>query len=151
MSLPFALTALIAEKRPLCRAALVALLVNDGYGCYQAANLSSALGYINQFTKLSVLLIDLEMPGWFSMTREAVRLHDPLIIAMEGGEVVSETEDFKQSGIHVCLKKPIVYNHVRMAIRQNIAGQKPNTEEGKLSLVNTALLIGLTNHWPSRN
>ena len=68
----------------------------------------------------SAALADLEMQGWRSIVRHAVRTHGALVIAMEGNHPISEMHDLKQRGIRVCLKKPIIYDDIRRAIRRNI-------------------------------
>ena len=58
------LTVAVAERYPISRAALAALLSNNGYRLFQADSVSSAaIPHINSVGDLAVLLADLDMPG----------------------------------------------------------------------------------------
>ena len=139
----------LVEKYPLARAALARLLKDDGYEVYQAQNRQTAIKYTQALEDISVLLVDLEMAGWRSVVRKAVRKHNAFVIAMEGERAVSGTQHFKRRGIHVCLKKPIIYDAVRMAIRQKSKKVLPTQQ--KHTLVSAAQFIRSGSHWPSRN
>ena len=141
------LKVIVAEKYIVARAALAALLKDDGYEVYRAKNRQTAIRYIERVDRVSVLLADLEMAGWRSVVKYAVRIHNAFVVAMAGDQAVSEMNYLSRCGIHVCLKKPIIYDAVRMAINQKISWPAP----GKLISVSTAQLIRSGSHWPSRN
>jgi CheY-like chemotaxis protein len=129
------LAVIVAEKDPIVRAALAALLSHDGYRVFQAESLQAAIARINSMDDLAVLLADLDMPGWRTVVRQAVKTGRALVIAMEGDHPVSDAGDLTERGIRVRLKKPIVYAEVQQAIRKNpgargSAGLTP--EEGEL-------------------
>jgi DNA-binding NtrC family response regulator len=115
------LNVIVAEKYPLARAALAALLTQDGYQAFQAENSKTAISYINQLENLAVLLADLEMPGWRSIVRHATRTTGALVIGMEGNQPISEMYNLAQRGIRLCVQKPIDYAAILAAIREKIA------------------------------
>ena len=115
------LTVIVAEHYPVACASLADLLTYDGYRVFQADNVKAALSFINRVDDLAVLLADLDMTGWRSIVRHTVRTTDALVIAMEGNQPISAMYDLKERGIQVCLPKPIVYNDLRAAIRENVA------------------------------
>jgi DNA-binding response OmpR family regulator len=122
------LTVIVAEKYPIARAALAALLTYDGYRVFQAEDLKAAMFCItNSVDDLAVLLVDLDMLGWRSIVRHAVKTTRALVIAMEGNQPLSAINDWKERGIRVCLRKPIIYEDLRAAIRENI--EVSNTSE----------------------
>jgi CheY-like chemotaxis protein len=84
---------IVAENYPIARASLADLLSYDGYKVFQAENVKAALSCINKVDDLSVLLADLDMFGWRSIIRHAVRTTDALVIAMEGDYPFSKIYD----------------------------------------------------------
>jgi DNA-binding NtrC family response regulator len=117
---------LIAEKHPMARAALAALLRQDGYEVYQAENLRTATSAINQIDRLAVLLVDLEMPEWRSIVRHAVKTADVLVIGMEGNHPISKMYDLGARGIRYCFQKPIEYSQLRNAVKNCVRGGGPS-------------------------
>lgn len=145
------LKVVLAEKYSAARDALAALLEDNGCELYEAENQQTAIRYIQRLETVSVLLVDLEMAGWRSIVSQAVRRHNAFVIAIEGDQAVFEMEHFKRCGIHVYLKKPIIYDAILMAIRQKITGEKVLPEQQKLTLLNAAQFIRSRSQWPSRN
>ncbi len=115
-----ALTVLVAEKHPIARAAIAALLRQAGYEAYQAENLQTAISYMSQIERLAVLLVDLEMPGWRSIVRHAMKTTGVLVLGMEGNHPIAEMYDLAQRGIRLCLQKPIEFDELRDAIKRHI-------------------------------
>jgi DNA-binding NtrC family response regulator len=115
------LNVIVAEKYPIARAALAALLTQDGYQAFQAENSKTAISYINQLENLAVILADLEMPGWRSIVRHAATTTSALVIGMEGNQPISEMYNLTQRGIRLCVQKPIDYAAILTAIRGKIA------------------------------
>jgi DNA-binding NtrC family response regulator len=114
------LTVIVAEKYPIARAALAALLSYDGYRVFQAENLNAAISRINAVQDVAVLLADLDMPGWRTIVRHALRTRDAVVIGMEGSHPISEMYDLSERGICLCLQKPIIYKNLRTTIEENI-------------------------------
>jgi DNA-binding NtrC family response regulator len=113
------LVVIVAEKHPLLRASLAALLSHDGYRVFQAENLNATISCIDRVPDLDVLLADLDMPGWKSILQHALNtVPDAFVIAMARVEPIPELSDLQQSGVHVCLQKPLVYRDVRRAISE---------------------------------
>jgi DNA-binding response OmpR family regulator len=113
------LTVIVAEKYPLARASLTALLTYDGYRVFQADCLDAALSHINNTHGHLVLLADVDMPGWKTIVRHAVKRSDSFVIAMVGDRhPLSKICELKDLGIKVCLLKPILYKDVRTAIME---------------------------------
>ena len=117
------LNIIVTEKHPLARAALVSLLGADGFHVLQAENVGAATFFITSVDHLAVLLVDLELQGWRSLVRYALT-RGALVIAMEGDHPISEMYDLAQRGITACFEKPITYDEVRTAIKQNLAVQE---------------------------
>jgi DNA-binding NtrC family response regulator len=115
------LNVIVAEKYPIARAALAALLTYDGFQAFQAENLKSAISYINEIENVAVVLADLEMLGWRSIVRHAATTTSALVIGMEGNQPISEMYNLTQRGIRLCFQKPIDYATILAAIRKNIA------------------------------
>jgi DNA-binding NtrC family response regulator len=111
---------IVAENNPVARASLTDLLSLDGYRVFQADNVKAALSCINRVDDLKVLLADLDMFGWRSIIRHAVRTTNAFVIAMEGSYPFSKIYDLKERGVGACLRKPIIYNDLRAAIRENV-------------------------------
>ena len=114
------LTVIVAEKHPIARAALAALLSYDGYRVFQAESLNAAIANIDTVYDVAVLLVDLDMPGWRTIVRHVLRASDALVIGMEGNHPISEMYDLNERGIRLCLKKPILYDKLRAAIEENV-------------------------------
>lgn len=114
--------AIVADNHPIARATLAALMSYDGYRVFQANSLT-AMSCISNVDKLAVLVIDLEMRGWRSIVRYAAMTTDASIVAMEGEYPIAELYDLKQRGIAVSLKKPIIYNDLRLAIKATVKRQ----------------------------
>jgi DNA-binding response OmpR family regulator len=113
-------TVIVAEKDPVARAALAALLSYDGYRVFQADNVEVALSCINRNDDLAVLLADLDMPAWQTIVRVTVSTTNALVIAMEENHRPSAMGDLNEHGIRVCLAKPIIYNDLRALIREHL-------------------------------
>jgi DNA-binding NtrC family response regulator len=113
------LAVIVAEKHPILRASLAALLSHDGYRVFQAENLNATVSYINRINDLAVLLADLDMPGWKSILQHALNTApDAFVIAMAGVEPTPAISDLKQTGVWACLQKPLVYNDLSQAISE---------------------------------
>ena len=119
------LAVIVAEKHTIVRASLATFLSYDGYRVFQAENLNATISRINNITDLAVLLIDLDMPGWKSILQHALHsVPDAFVIAMAGFETIPQISDLKQSGIDVCLQKPLVYSDVRRAITETVGRRR---------------------------
>jgi DNA-binding NtrC family response regulator len=125
------LTVIVAERYPIARAALAALLSYDGYRVFQADSAKAALSHITSVDNLAVLLADLDMPGWRSIVRYAAQTTDALVIGTEGNHPFSEMYDLKEHGIRLCLKKPLIYDDVRTAINENIHASESVRHEAR--------------------
>jgi DNA-binding NarL/FixJ family response regulator len=112
---------IVAEKHPLLRASLAALLSHDGNRVFQADNLNATISCIDRVTDLALLLADLDMPGWKSILQRALnKAPDAFVIAMAGVERIPAISALNQRGIQVCLQKPLIYKDVRQAISEVI-------------------------------
>jgi DNA-binding NtrC family response regulator len=112
---------IVAERLPLLRTSLAALLSHDGYRVFQADNVNATISCINRITDLDVLLADLDMPGWKSILRYALNAApDAFVVAMAGVERITETSALNQHGVQVCLQKPLIYKDVRQTISELI-------------------------------
>jgi DNA-binding NtrC family response regulator len=119
IGLPFVV--IVAEKHPIVRASLAAILSHDGYRVFQAENLNATISCINRITDLDVLVADLDMPGWKSIVRHVLdTAPDALVVAMAGVESIPVISDLNQHGVQVCLQKPVIYKDVRQAISKVI-------------------------------
>jgi DNA-binding NtrC family response regulator len=114
------LSVIVAEQQPLARASLADLLTYDGYRVFQADDVKAAWSCIKAVENPAVLLADLDMFGWRSIIRHAVRTTNAFVIAMEGSYPFSKIYDLKERGVGACLRKPIIYNDLRAAIRENV-------------------------------
>lgn len=116
---------IVAEKHPIVRASLAALLSHDGYRVFQAENMNATLSCINRIPDLAVLLADLDMPGWKSVVQHALdTAPDALVVAMSGVERIPEISALNQRGVQVCLQKPLIYKDVRQAISEVIGRRR---------------------------
>ena len=111
---------IVAEHHPIARASLADLLRLDGYRVFQAEDVKAAWSFINTVDDPGVVLADLDMFGWRSIIRHAARETNALVIAMEGNEPFSKIYHLKERGVGACLQKPIIYNDLRGAIRENL-------------------------------
>jgi DNA-binding NtrC family response regulator len=112
---------IVAEKHPILRASLAALLSHDGYRVFQAENFNATIDCINRISDLAILLADLDMPGWQSILQHALNTApDAFVIAMAGVKRIPESSALNQNGVQVCLQKPLIYNDVRQTINEII-------------------------------
>jgi DNA-binding NtrC family response regulator len=125
------LAVIVAERYPISRAALAALLSYDGYRVFQADSVRAAVSHINSIGDVAVLLVDLDMPGWRSIVQHAVQTTDALVIGLKGGQPISEVYDSTEHGIRVCLQKPLIYDDVRTAITKNIHDSESVRDEAR--------------------
>lgn len=112
------LSVIVAEKYPLARATLGALLSHDGYRVFQAENAKSAVALIEALPDLAVLLADLDMMGWRSVVSQTVKRTGATIIAMEGVHPYSKIYDLRERGISGCVQKPILYSELLDLIQE---------------------------------
>jgi DNA-binding NtrC family response regulator len=112
---------LVAEKYPLARVSLAELLQYDGYRVFQAADRDAAISCIDENLDLAVLLTDLDMPRWKSLVRHTRTIvPKALVLGMAQFHLVPEPSELQRRGIHVCLKKPLIYEDVRQSIFNHI-------------------------------
>lgn len=109
---------IVAEKYPLARATLAALLSHDGYRVFQAENAKAAVALVEALPDLGVLLADLEMIGWRSVISQTVKRTGVTIIAMEGMHPYSDMYDLKERGVSGAIQKPILYAELLQLIRE---------------------------------
>ena len=106
---------IVAEKEPLNRAALAGLLNYDGYHAIQAEDLSAAIAYIDNAENVIAILVDLDLPGWRAMVRQAAG-QQIIVIAMRGRHCIS-TDELDRRGVSACFDRPITYGDIAYAIR----------------------------------
>jgi DNA-binding response OmpR family regulator len=130
------LSVIVAEKYPLARATLAALLSHDGYRVFQAENAKAAVALIEALPDLGVLLADLDMLGWRSVVSQTVKRTGVTIIAMEGMHPYSDMYDLRERGISGSVQKPILYSDLLELIRERQPLQPPRirTPEARLTL-----------------
>jgi DNA-binding NtrC family response regulator len=113
------LVVIVAEQHPIVRASLAGLLSHDGYRVFQAEDLNATISCINRIRDLTLLLVDLAMPGWKSIVEHALdTAPDAFVIAMAEVERIPEISG--QPGVQVCLQKPLIYKDVCRAINEII-------------------------------
>jgi CheY-like chemotaxis protein len=117
------LTVIVAEKCPISRAALAALLSCDGYRVFQAADARSAIAHLTNVADVKVVLADLDMPEWRS---NATATTDALLIGLVGNVPFWKVHDLEQEGVRLCLQKPLSYADVVAAMEENI---RPSGDE----------------------
>jgi DNA-binding response OmpR family regulator len=117
--LPPSPAVIVAEKHPIARAALAALLSYDGYRVFQAEDLNSALAQILSVDRLAAVLVDLDLAGWKTIIHRAVN-GARLVITMRGDHRVGQGE-LEECGVHACFNKPIIYSEVAQRIRSHVA------------------------------
>ena len=122
---PAPLTAIIAEKHPLVRAAFATLLSYDGCRVFQAENAKTAISLIESIGRVAVLLADLDMPEWSLIVQHAVEKTDALIIGMEEHQPISKLHDLKACGVRLCLQKPINYGDLQTEIWKELGLRSP--------------------------
>ena len=134
------LSVIVAEKYPLARATLAALLSHDGYRIFQAENAKSAVALVEAHPDLGVLLADLDMMGWRSVVSQTVMRTGATIIAMEGVHPYSKLYDLRERGVSACVQKPILYSELLDLIRDREPWRAPRgrTAEAKPALSPTA-------------
>lgn len=111
------LTIIVAEKYPIARAALAALLRYDGYRVFQAERFEPVISLIDRAEDFAALLLDLDMPGWKTIVRHAAKRADALVIGMEGKQHI-DRDELSGRGIKMCFEKPINYEDLRAAIKE---------------------------------
>jgi DNA-binding NtrC family response regulator len=115
------LVVIVAEQHPILRASLAALLSHDGYRVFQAEDLNATISCINRIRDLTLLLVDLAMPGWKSIVQHALdTAPDAFVVAMAEVESIPEISDLNQHGVQMCLQKPLIYKDVCRAIGEII-------------------------------
>jgi DNA-binding NtrC family response regulator len=115
------LVVIVAEQHPILRASLAALLSHDGYRVFQAEDLNATFSCINRIRDLTLLLVDLAMPGWKSIVQHALdTAPDAFVVAMAEVESIPEISDLNQHGVQMCLQKPLIYKDVCRAIGEII-------------------------------
>lgn len=120
------LSVVVAEKYPLARATLAALLSHDGYRVFQAENARAAVALVESLPDLGVLLADLDMMGWRSVVGQTVKRTGVTIIAMEGMHPYSDMYDLSERGISGSVRKPILYSELLQLIRERQPLQPPS-------------------------
>jgi len=118
---------IVAEKYPLARATLAALLSHDGYRVFQAEDANAAVALIGALPDLAVLLADLDMMGWRSVVGQSVKRTGATIIAMEGAHPYSKIYDLRERGISGCVQKPILYAELLDLIRKRQPARAPRS------------------------
>ena len=130
------LSVIVAEKYPLARATLAALLSHDGYRVFQAETAKAAVALVESLPDLGVLLADLDMMGWRSVVSQTVKRTGVTIIAMEGMHPYSDMYDLKERGISGSVQKPILYSELLELIReeQPVQSLRVRTPGARLTL-----------------
>lgn len=122
-------TAIVAEKYPLSRAALAALLVGDGYEVFQSDNANSAILSVEQtrilprFSQTSTARLEIAHPAYARRSAEGVDNSDAR------RAIVADDPDLKSRGIRACLPKPIVYPDLQQVIRSKGGEQYFTTQK----------------------
>jgi DNA-binding NtrC family response regulator len=119
------LVVVVAEKDASTRATLAGLLSCDGCRVFQAEDLNAAISWIGTLTEIAVLFVDIEMPGWDSLVQHTLSTApDAFVMATAEHESVPEISELRRHGINLCLRKPLLYAHVRWALSENVVGRR---------------------------
>lgn len=119
------LVVIVAEKHPVLRASLAALLGHDGHRVFQAEDMNTTISCINRINDFSLLLSDLDMPGWKSILQHALTTApDAFVIPMAGVEPLPKISDLQHRRVKACLQKPVIYNDVRQAISESLVRRR---------------------------
>lgn len=119
-------TVIIAEKEPIARATLAALLSCDGYRVFQAENLETAISCVDRLDDFQVFIADLAMAGWESLVQRVLsKTPDVFVIAMAANDSTHNTSDLEQYGIEAMLQKPISYNSVEQLLGKRFMPRRP--------------------------
>ena len=100
---------LVLEVSPSARESLSELFRDQGYNVQEASNTIDANRYLDGGTKLHVILIDLDMPGWESIIKHARENPvSPLIFCMLGFRSTwNDLLEAKKLGAHGHFVKPL--------------------------------------------
>jgi DNA-binding NtrC family response regulator len=125
-----AISVLVAENTASARSSLADLLRYEGYRVFEAQDGDEAVACIEANLGLSVLLVDLYLPECASIIQHA-QLKLPQVFVVGMGAWDSAPAPSISATLDLWLSKPLVFDGVRTAIHDYLAGSKlDHTEHG---------------------
>ena len=114
---------LVTEGYPTALSSLSELLRYEGYRVIEAADTHAAISQIDANMDLAAVLADLDLPNWRLLVQHAsVIVPKAFILGMAQVQSMPESSELQRRGIHLCLPKPLVFQDLRQALRQRLAG-----------------------------
>lgn len=114
---------LVTEGYPTALSSLSELLRYEGYRVIEAADTHAAISQIDANLELAAVLADLDLPNWRLLVQHAsVIVPKAFILGMAQVQSMPESSELQRRGIHLCLPKPLVFQDLRQALRQRLAG-----------------------------
>lgn len=114
---------LVTEGYPTALSSLSELLRYEGYRVIEAADTHAAISQIDANMDLAAVLADLDLPNWRLLVQHAsVIVPQAFILGMAQAQSMPESSELQRRGIHLCLPKPLVFQDLRQALRQRLAG-----------------------------
>jgi CheY-like chemotaxis protein len=112
---------LVVEDEPLIRMDVAATFEEAGYKVYEAANADEAVGLLEEFADIHVLVTDVDMPGSIDGLGLAhyARSDRRIKIIVTSGHVKVETRDLPPAAIF--LKKPCRAGDIVETLREMAA------------------------------
>jgi CheY-like chemotaxis protein len=99
------------------------LLRYEGYRVIEAADTHAAISQIDANLDLAAVLADLDLPNWRLLVQHAsVIVPKACILGMAQAQLMPESSELQRRGIRLCLPKPLVFQDLRQALRQRLAG-----------------------------
>ena len=110
-------TVLVAEKEPIARSSLSALLREEGYRVLEAGDYESAIDQIDNNLRLAVIVSDLDMARWtFILNHARVALPTAIVLAIAGYDSMASVAEAQKLGARGYFKKPLVFANLSQTI-----------------------------------
>jgi DNA-binding NtrC family response regulator len=120
-------TVLVAEKEPIARLSLSALLREEGYRVLEAGDHESAIDHMDNNPRLAVIVSDLDMARWTLIVNHArVTLPTAIVLTIAGYNSMASVAEAQELGARGYFMKPLVFANLSQTIANLLTGRKIN-------------------------
>lgn len=115
---------LLVERSPVTRQGLANVFRDGGYRVFEASDDLSAIRHIQNHQDVNVVLLDLDMPAWEMVAKQAREtIPAAQVLSMVGRSSIGDVAKAESMGAHRHFLKPLDFSYLHQSIQSLSVGQ----------------------------
>jgi DNA-binding NtrC family response regulator len=115
---------LLVDRSPVTRQGLADVFRDQGYRVFEASDNLTAIRHIQNHQDFNVVLLDLDMPAWELVAKQARQtIPAAHVLSMVGRSSIPAVGKAQSMGAHRHFLKPLDFSYLHQSIQSLSAGQ----------------------------